>query len=67
MNRFVLDGVLTAEHKALDLYLEDDEDFVYIRRKGQVLPMATFSAKGATVTSITKEADRLVSVIEGRG
>lgn len=56
MLREILDGALTLEQRRSGLYLEEDEDFIYLKRAGRVVAM--FSAKGATVSSIREEADK---------
>lgn len=51
-----LQAALTAEQRSAGLYLEEDEDFLYLKREGESL--AVFSAKGATVRSIREEAEK---------
>jgi len=53
-----LQALLTVEQRDA-LYLEEDEDFIYLYdRRGK--PRAVFSAHGATVESIQKEAEKLM-------
>ena len=56
MPREDLQVVLTAEQRQAGLYLEEDEDFLYLKREGQVL--AVFSAVGTSIESIREEAER---------
>ena len=56
MLRQILDACLTAEQRRAGLYLEEDEDFIYLKRAGRVL--ALFNAKAATVASIRDVAER---------
>lgn len=56
MLREVLDGALTLEQRRSGLYLEEDEDFLYLKRAGRVVAM--FSTKGAMVASIRQEAEK---------
>jgi hypothetical protein len=46
----------TAEQRQTGLYLEEDEDFLYLKREGET--RAVFSSKGATVASIREEAEK---------
>ena len=56
MSSKVLDACLNDEHRRAGLYLEEDEDILYLKRAGRVL--AVFSAKRATVASIGEEAEK---------
>jgi len=56
MLRRVLDTVLTAEQRMAGLYLEEDENLLFLKREGQVV--VVFSATGATVASIREEAEK---------
>jgi len=51
-----LDAALTTEQRQAGLYLEEDEDFLYLKKRGEVL--AVFSSKGAVVLAIREVADR---------
>ena len=51
-----LEAILTAEQRQAGLYLEEEEDLLYLKRGVEV--MAAFSAKGATIASIREEAER---------
>jgi hypothetical protein len=51
-----LDAALTTEQRQAGFYLEEDEDFLYLKKSDEVL--AVFSSKGATVQSIREVADR---------
>lgn len=52
----ILTKLLRQEHRDIGLTLEEDEDFVYLVRAGHTV--ATFSATGATIESIIREADQ---------
>lgn len=54
----MLENVLTKEQREAGLYLGEDEDIVYLLKKGKVAPLATFSAAGATIEAILHEADQ---------
>ena len=41
-----------------DYSVEDDEDFVYLKKKGEEKPVGVFSALRATVDSIKESAIR---------
>lgn len=59
MLREVLDAALTREQREAGLYLDEDEDFLYLRdREGK--RQAVFSSKGATVKAIRDKADELI-------
>ena len=58
MLREVLDAALTLRQRQAGLYLEEEEDLLYLKRRGDVL--AVFSAVGASVESIRAEAERYV-------
>ena len=57
MPREDLDGMLTAEQRQAGLYLEEEEDFLYLKRGGEQV-LALFSAVGVTVASIREAAER---------
>ena len=56
----VLQAALKPEHKEAGLYLEDDEDFVYLRN-GSKLPLATFHSRSVAVPEIWAVADTYVA------
>ena len=58
MLRETLVGALTDEQRRSGLYLEEDEDTIYLKRMGRVLAM--FNTKGATAASIRDEAEKHV-------
>ncbi|MBA7568823.1 hypothetical protein ES708_10558 [subsurface metagenome] len=60
----ILTAILKEEHRQQGLYLEEDDHFLYLKR-GQRL-LAKFSATGATVGEIQKEADKYIEVSYGR-
>ena len=64
MFKGVLEGALTAEQHQAGLYLEEDEDFLYLKRGDQVL--ALFSAVGATVASVREAAVSYIAEMERR-
>ena len=52
----ILSEVLKPEHTQAGFYLEDDEDFLYLKRGEKVV--AVWSATGASIESVKAEADR---------
>jgi hypothetical protein len=53
----ILPSILKPEHKAVGLYLEEDDHLVYLKDKdGKVL--AYWSASGVTIAEIQHEADQ---------
>jgi hypothetical protein len=52
----ILDKILTMEHRQKGLTLAFDDHLVYLIKNGQVI--AAWSAQGATLEGIRKEADR---------
>jgi len=59
MLKEVLNATLTREQREAGIYLEEDEDFLYLfDRWGK--RQAVFSSKGATVKAIRDEADKLI-------
>ena len=60
MLKEVLNATLTTRHKGIGLYLEEDEDFLYLKREGQVKPIATWLTSTVTVAMIRDVADAIV-------
>ena len=59
----ILEGTLKPEHKAIGLYLEEEADhLLFLKRKGQLLPVAVFSSH-ATIETIQQEADQALGEI----
>jgi len=59
MLKEVIEAALTREQREAGLYLEEDEDFLYLfDREGN--RHAVFSSKGATVKAIKDEADQVI-------
>ena len=56
MNRERLTACLKPERQQAGLYLEDDEDFVYLKRGDKML--AVWLSTNVTVETILHEADR---------
>jgi hypothetical protein len=54
----LLNAILKDEHIQAGLSLTDNEDFVFLHHRKQILPVATFSAQGVTFEEILKEADK---------
>jgi hypothetical protein len=52
--------VLTQEHMESGLYLEQDEDFIYLCDKDRIIH-AVFSSRGATIEAMREEADRIMA------
>jgi len=59
MANSTLQEALTPKQREAGLYLEEDEDFIYLY-DGDGTRRAVFSATGATAESIRREADRLL-------
>ena len=60
----ILTAILKEEHRRQGLYLEEDDHLLYLKRGQQTL--AKFSATGATVEEIQKEADKHVEAYFSR-
>ena len=60
----ILTAILKEEHRRQGLYLEEDDHTLYLKRGHQIL--AKFSATGATVEEIQREANRYIEVYYGR-
>ena len=56
MNRERLTERLKPEHRQAGFYLEDDEDFLYLKRGEKVV--AVWNAARATIDAVVAEADR---------
>lgn len=56
----VLTAALKPTHKEAGLYLDEDEDFVYLRDRSN-LPVATFHGRSVTVAEIWAMADIYVA------
>jgi hypothetical protein len=54
-----LDACLKPEHLKAGYYLNEDEDFLYLKREGKML--AVWNAGRATVAAIQEEIDRLMA------
>ena len=52
----ILTRTLKKSHRNAGLYLDEDEDFVYLKKDDKIL--AVFSAVGATIESVWMEADK---------
>lgn len=48
--------VLWPEHEAAGLFIKEEEDFVYLMRKGEEKPLATWSSRAVTREKILLEA-----------
>lgn len=64
MLREVLRQTLRPVHRAAGLFLDGDEDFLYLKREGQDKPLAVWLACTVTVAMIHDAAD---SILEGEG
>jgi len=49
-----ISGILSPELERLGLYLDEDEDLIYLKRKGEVL--AVFATWAANIESIRQAA-----------
>jgi hypothetical protein len=56
--------VLEKKHIEKGLYLEEDDHFLYLRRRGVSKALVIFSATGASVREIQRVADGLVELCE---
>ena len=54
-----LDACLKPEHRQAGFYLDDDEDFLYLKRGDKVV--AVWSANSATVETVRAEIDRILA------
>ncbi len=54
-----LDACLKPEHRKAGYYLDDDEEFLYLKRENDLL--AVWSIRKATVEMVRAEVDRLMS------
>ena len=54
-----LDDCLKPEHRQAGFYLDDDEDFLYLKRGDKVV--AVWSANTATVETVQAEIDRILA------
>ena len=54
-----LSELLTPEQREAGFQVEDDEDFVYLKREGETL--ATWLATRATAQAVRDEADRILA------
>ena len=53
-----IEGILRKEHTDMGLYLEEDEHFACLKKRGELAPLAVFNATQVLVTEILKEADQ---------
>lgn len=60
MLKEVLTGVLKPTHKAAGLYLEEEEDFLYLKKEGREKPLATWVSTTVTVEKIQDAADAIL-------
>ncbi len=58
MEKRIVKGILTKEQMAAGTYLVQDDHAVYLMKQEKCL--AVFSATGATVLDIRKEADQIL-------
>lgn len=59
MLREILTQSLKKHHRQAGLYLEEDDDFVYLKKGDKALKV--FSSKGVTFQDIWEEADKYVN------
>ncbi len=59
IRRKALDACLKPEHRQAGFYLDDDEDFLYLKRGDKVV--AVWSANKVTVETIRAEIDRILA------
>jgi len=60
MLKEILTQTLAPRHKEIGLFLEEDEDFLYLKREGQDKPLATWMAYTVTIAMIHDAADSIV-------
>ena len=60
MLKEVLRGVLRPVHRAYGLYLEEDEDFLYLKKEGEEKPLAIWVTSVVTVATIQNGADSIL-------
>ncbi len=63
IRRKALDACLKPEHRQAGFYLDDDEDFLYLKRGDKVV--AVWSANKVTVETVQAEIDRIL--VKGGG
>jgi len=56
----VLTGILRPAHRTAGLFLEEQEDFLYLKKEGQEKPLATFIVWMVTVEMIRYAADSIL-------
>ena len=61
MLKEVLTQTLRPAHRAAGLFLQEDEDFLYLKREGQDKPLAIWIACTVTVAMIQDAADAIVA------
>ena len=62
MRSEILSACLKPEHLEAGFYLDDDEDFLYLKREGKVL--AVWNATQATTDAVQVEIDRLMTEVK---
>ena len=60
MLKEVLTATLMQRHRDAGLYLDEDEDFLYLKREGGSKPLATWWALTATVAMVRDAADSIL-------
>jgi len=60
MLKEILTQTLRPVHRAAGLFLEEDEDFLYLKREGQDKPLAVWLAYTVTETMIHDTADSIL-------
>ena len=60
MLREVLIYTLRPVHRTAGLYLQEDEDFFYLKREGQDKPLAVWLAYTVTIAMIHDAADSIL-------
>ncbi len=54
-----LDACLKPEHRQAGYYLDDDEDFLYLKQGDKVVTV--WSAKSATMETVRAEIDKILA------
>jgi len=60
MLKEVLTATLRPVHRAFGLYLDEDEDFLYLKREGVAKPLGVWPAFSATVAMVQDAADTIL-------
>lgn len=62
----ILPQILSKEHRDAGLFLEQDDHLLFLNQINKLLPVAVFSATGATIEEILYEADQALNWIKSK-